>query len=64
VSAEVNEPKCGGCGDCCGCLSALPDGKTCGDCRHADRCVRIFASQRTDLFCQFVPMRWSPAHVG
>ncbi len=45
------------CNDCCGCLSALPEGKTCADCVHVRRCVEMFGQKPEDTACQFIPSR-------
>jgi hypothetical protein len=50
--------KCGGWG-CVACLSALPEGKTCNDCRHVGRCTTMFGQEATDTACQFIPSRWT-----
>jgi hypothetical protein len=37
---------------------ALPEGKTCGDCRHARRCFAMFGHTATDTYCDFYPRRF------
>jgi hypothetical protein len=36
----------------------LPEGKTCGDCFHAERCKAIFGHQDTDTYCDWFPRRF------
>jgi hypothetical protein len=36
----------------------LPDGKTCADCAHESRCVKIFGAASTDTSCGFFPRRF------
>lgn len=36
----------------------LPDGKTCGDCMHARRCIAMFGHTATDTYCDFYPRRF------
>lgn len=35
----------------------LPQGKTCGDCRHIRRCKGIFGHVETDTYCDWSPSR-------
>lgn len=46
------------CNDCVECLSPLPVGKTCADCRHVRRCTIIFGQEASEAACQFIPSRW------
>lgn len=46
------------CGDCCACLSPIPNGGTCESCAHVSRCVRIFGQDANDTACQFIPSRF------
>jgi len=38
---------------------SLPPGKTCGDCRHLDRCTWLFNCKRENEVCDFAPSRFS-----
>lgn len=38
----------------------LPDGMTCADCRHFNRCNAIFGHIATDEVCDWSPSRFSP----
>lgn len=35
----------------------LNDGKTCKDCYHCDRCVKMFDQRESATSCQFYPSR-------
>ena len=35
----------------------LPDGKTCNDCIHVERCVTMFGAKRDNTSCGFEPIR-------
>lgn len=37
---------------------ALPDGKTCRDCRHLRRCVALLNIASTNTVCDFYPSRF------
>jgi hypothetical protein len=37
----------------------LPNGKTCGDCRHADRCIAMFGAEPSHTSCGFFPRRFA-----
>lgn len=39
----------------------LPEGKTCGDCRHIKRCTALFGVKATNTFCDFAPSCFSDA---
>lgn len=49
------------CGACVECLSPLPAGRTCADCRHVRRCTMIFGQDASERACQFIPSRWHEA---
>lgn len=36
----------------------LPDGKTCGDCVHIERCEGIFGHTETDTVCDWFPRKF------
>jgi len=36
----------------------LPDGKTCGDCVHIERCKAIFGHIEADKYCDWFPIRF------
>lgn len=36
----------------------LPEGVTCGDCRHVVRCTRIFGVKAENRSCDFFPRRF------
>ena len=36
----------------------LPAKRTCSDCRHCDRCTRIFGAKPGNTFCDFAPSRF------
>ncbi len=36
----------------------LPEGKTCGNCRHELRCVAMFGHTSTDTYCDWFPRRF------
>lgn len=38
----------------------LPDGMTCADCRHFNRCKAIFGHIAADEVCDWSPSRFSP----
>lgn len=42
----------------------LPEGKTCADCRHLDRCVAMFAGFPEATACDWQPSRFSPKPVA
>lgn len=37
---------------------ALPEGITCADCHHCQRCVALFGQLPEDEACQFFPIRF------
>lgn len=37
----------------------LPEGKTCADCRHCDRCCAMFGHIPEDEVCDWFPSRFS-----
>ncbi len=39
----------------------LPEGKTCNDCIHVERCTTMFGSKRGDTSCGFEPIRYKAA---
>jgi hypothetical protein len=39
---------------------ALPEGKTCGDCWHFERCRAIFGHIAADEVCDWAPSRFHP----
>lgn len=39
----------------------LPEGKTCGDCAHFQRCVWLFGCKATNKTCDWAPSRFRPA---
>ncbi|OLU23112.1 hypothetical protein BVH03_23075 [Pseudomonas sp. PA15(2017)] len=41
----------------------LPEGMTCGDCRHARRCIAMFGHIAEDLSCDWSPSRFQAATV-
>lgn len=43
---------------------ALPEGITCADCHHCNRCVAIFGQLAEDEQCQFFPVRFRQLAVG
>jgi hypothetical protein len=43
----------------------LPDGKTCGDCRHVRRCIGMgFTESASETECDFFPIRSAPVDSG
>lgn len=36
----------------------LPDGKTCADCKHSERCTTIFGAKLENTSCGFEPIRF------
>ena len=36
----------------------LPDNKTCGDCAHLFRCIKLFGAQLTNMECDFFPIKF------
>ncbi len=36
----------------------LPDGITCNDCIHRNRCITLFAQEERNTSCQFYPNRF------
>ncbi len=36
----------------------LPDGKTCGDCVHVEKCVAMCGARRENTSCGFEPVRF------
>lgn len=36
----------------------LPDGKTCADCVHVERCTTIFGAKPENTSCGFEPIRF------
>jgi hypothetical protein len=36
----------------------LPDGLTCGDCYHINKCSKIFGHTSTDTYCDWFPRRF------
>lgn len=42
----------------------LPDGKTCGDCRHVERCVSMFGHVPSDAYCDWFPRRFAEKPVS
>lgn len=36
----------------------LPDGFSCGDCRHLQRCTQLFGAAPERRFCDFFPRRF------
>lgn len=45
--------------------TALPAGKTCGDCRHITRCKTMFGHVETDIYCDWSPSRFrEPINPG
>jgi hypothetical protein len=43
----------------------LPEGKTCGDCVHINRCASIFGHIPEDQICDWHPIRFQEArHIG
>ena len=50
------------CGDCCACLSPIPNGGTCETaCAHVARCKAIFGQKGTETCCQWIPSRFRSA---
>lgn len=39
----------------------LPEGKTCGDCVHAKRCIAMFGHIAEDESCDWAPSRFREA---
>lgn len=39
----------------------LPDGKTCSDCVHLDRCVAMFGGDPNGTACDWSPSRFTAA---
>lgn len=37
----------------------LPEGKCCGDCRHAPRCGKLFNTSEANVVCDFYPRRFA-----
>lgn len=33
----------------------LPDGKSCTDCKHANKCLTLFKEEESNTRCQFYP---------
>lgn len=44
----------------------LPEGKTCGNCRHIRRCKAMFGHTETDTYCDWSPSRFvvEPASIS
>lgn len=43
----------------------LPEGKTCGDCKHIRRCELFgYTDDRANTTCDFAPSRFAPASGG
>jgi len=42
----------------------LPDGQTCGDCKHVDRCVALVGAKRTNTVCDWFPRKFTPRASG
>jgi hypothetical protein len=42
---------------------SLPDGKTCGDCHHFQRCNAIFGHIAVDEVCDWSPSRFVPVET-
>ena len=38
----------------------LPEGKTCADCYHEQRCVKMFGAKPENKTCDFCPSRFVP----
>lgn len=36
----------------------LPDGKTCAECTHVERCTTMFGAKRDDKSCGWGPIRF------
>ena len=36
----------------------LPEGKTCNDCSHVERCISMFGAKRENTSCGFEPIRF------
>jgi len=36
----------------------LPQGKTCKNCVHCERCTSMFGKKETDMSCDFYPIRY------
>lgn len=36
----------------------LPDGKSCGECKHFRHCAAFYAHAATDTYCDFFPRRF------
>ena len=39
---------------------AIPDDKTCGDCRHFQYCIRLFSADAKAKHCDWSPNRFLP----
>lgn len=44
--------------DCAKDEMKLPEGKTCGDCKHLDKCERLFGVNYLNTVCDFYPPRF------
>lgn len=42
----------------------LPEGKTCGDCVHCNRCTAIFGHIPEDQVCDWYPSRYREKATG
>jgi hypothetical protein len=42
----------------------LPDGSTCGDCKHVDRCIALVGAKRTNTVCDWFPRKFTPRVRG
>lgn len=42
----------------------LPDGNTCADCVHVQRCVAFFGAKLENTMCGFEPIRFSSVLRG
>jgi hypothetical protein len=38
---------------------AIPDGKTCNDCRHYERCRWLLSREPTETKCDWTPSRFA-----
>ncbi len=36
----------------------LPEGKTCADCVHVEKCVTMFGAKAENKYCGFEPIRF------
>lgn len=37
----------------------LPDGKTCGDCKHLAWCTQVYSVKAESTMCDFEPIRFA-----